>query len=62
LVPQGDLTPDSLAKMLATIFAAPAELATKAAAAHALATPDAAARLADAVEKIAHPLFQSEPA
>jgi UDP-N-acetylglucosamine--N-acetylmuramyl-(pentapeptide) pyrophosphoryl-undecaprenol N-acetylglucosamine transferase len=54
LAPQGNLTQDSLAKMLIKIITAPADLASKAAAAHALATPDAAARLADAVEKIAH--------
>ena len=39
--------------MLTEIFAAPADLAQRAAAAHALATPDAAERLADLVEKLA---------
>jgi UDP-N-acetylglucosamine--N-acetylmuramyl-(pentapeptide) pyrophosphoryl-undecaprenol N-acetylglucosamine transferase len=61
LVQQHDLSPDSLAEMLTAIFAAPAELADRAAAAHALATPDAAQRLADAVEKIAG-FSQSEAA
>jgi len=53
LVAQRDLTPASLAKMLSAIFADPAGLARRAAAAHALATPGAAARLADMVESIA---------
>jgi UDP-N-acetylglucosamine--N-acetylmuramyl-(pentapeptide) pyrophosphoryl-undecaprenol N-acetylglucosamine transferase len=61
LVQQRDLGPDSLAKMLISIFSAPADLADRAAAAHALAVPDAASRLADAVEKIAR-LSQSEAA
>jgi UDP-N-acetylglucosamine--N-acetylmuramyl-(pentapeptide) pyrophosphoryl-undecaprenol N-acetylglucosamine transferase len=52
-VRQSDLTPDALARMLADIFSGPAALAHKAAAAHALATPHAAARLADAVEQLA---------
>ena len=53
LVPQRDLSPDSLAHMLTGIFSNPGDLAGRAASAHALATPDAAARLADAVERIA---------
>ena len=53
LAPQRDLTPDSLARMLTSAFSHPADLAARAVAAHALATPDAAARLADAVERIA---------
>jgi UDP-N-acetylglucosamine--N-acetylmuramyl-(pentapeptide) pyrophosphoryl-undecaprenol N-acetylglucosamine transferase len=53
LVAQRDLTPDALAQMLAKIFAGPAALAHRAAAAHALAVPHAAANLADAVEKLA---------
>ena len=45
-----DLSPDTLAQMLTEIFAAPADLAGRAAAAHALAMPDAAQKLADMVE------------
>jgi len=53
LVKQRDLSPDSLAKMLIGIFADPGDLARRAAAAHALATPGSAQKLADAVENIA---------
>ena len=53
LVPQRELTADSLARMLMQIFANPADLARRATAAHALATPDAAEKLADAVEQLA---------
>jgi UDP-N-acetylglucosamine--N-acetylmuramyl-(pentapeptide) pyrophosphoryl-undecaprenol N-acetylglucosamine transferase len=53
LVAQRDLTPDGLAKMLMEIFGGPAGLAHRAAAAHKLATPHAAARLADLVEQLA---------
>ena len=52
-VAQADLTPDFLAKMLMRIFADPVDLARRAAAAHALATPQAAEKLADAVENLA---------
>ncbi|HTC82797.1 MAG TPA: undecaprenyldiphospho-muramoylpentapeptide beta-N-acetylglucosaminyltransferase [Rhizomicrobium sp.] len=52
-VAQAALTPDALARMLIKIFAAPADLATRAAAAHALATPHAAEKLADVVEDLA---------
>jgi UDP-N-acetylglucosamine--N-acetylmuramyl-(pentapeptide) pyrophosphoryl-undecaprenol N-acetylglucosamine transferase len=52
-VAQSELTPDALARMLARIFAQPADLARRAAAAHALATPHAAENLADVVEKLA---------
>jgi UDP-N-acetylglucosamine--N-acetylmuramyl-(pentapeptide) pyrophosphoryl-undecaprenol N-acetylglucosamine transferase len=52
-VAQGNLTPDSLAQMLTRIFSAPDELARRAAAAHALATPDAAEKLADMVDQLA---------
>jgi UDP-N-acetylglucosamine--N-acetylmuramyl-(pentapeptide) pyrophosphoryl-undecaprenol N-acetylglucosamine transferase len=52
-VAQRALTPDRLAAMLAEIFGGPAGLAHRAAAAHALATPNAAARLADVVEQLA---------
>jgi UDP-N-acetylglucosamine--N-acetylmuramyl-(pentapeptide) pyrophosphoryl-undecaprenol N-acetylglucosamine transferase len=50
---QADLSPDSLAQMLIRIFADPQGLARRAAAAHALATPNAAANLADVVENLA---------
>jgi UDP-N-acetylglucosamine--N-acetylmuramyl-(pentapeptide) pyrophosphoryl-undecaprenol N-acetylglucosamine transferase len=52
-VKQSDLTPDTLAQMLMTIFEHPLALARRAAAAHALAMPHAAERLADVVEKLA---------
>ena len=52
-VAQRDLTPESLAQMLNDIFSAPADLAKRAAAAHALAVPNAAERLADLVENLA---------
>jgi UDP-N-acetylglucosamine--N-acetylmuramyl-(pentapeptide) pyrophosphoryl-undecaprenol N-acetylglucosamine transferase len=53
-VPQSALTPDSLAQMLNRIFADPLGLAQRAARAHALATPNAAGKLADVVEDLAH--------
>ena len=52
-VAQADLTPQSLAKMLTQIFSDPEGLARRAAAAHALATPQAAEKLADVVEALA---------
>jgi UDP-N-acetylglucosamine--N-acetylmuramyl-(pentapeptide) pyrophosphoryl-undecaprenol N-acetylglucosamine transferase len=52
-VAERDLGPDVLAKMLTWIFADPAGLAARAARAHALATPDAARRLADLVDDLA---------
>ena len=52
-VAQADLTPDILAQMLTRIFADPFDLARRAAAAHALATPQAAEKLADVVESLA---------
>ena len=52
-VAQKDLTPQKLAAMLQSAFAAPEDLAKRAAAAHAQAKPDAAQRLADVVEKLA---------
>ncbi len=52
-VREADLTPEMLARMLTGIFADPEGLKTRAAKAHALATPDAAARLADLVERLA---------
>lgn len=51
-VAQADLTPEKLAHMLETAFADPVALARCAAAALALAKPDATARLADLVEKL----------
>jgi len=53
-VPQRTLTPDNLAQMLIRIFADPLDLARRAAKAHALAVPDAASKLADVVEELAH--------
>jgi UDP-N-acetylglucosamine--N-acetylmuramyl-(pentapeptide) pyrophosphoryl-undecaprenol N-acetylglucosamine transferase len=52
-VAQQNLTPGSLAQMLIEILGAPADLAKRAAAAHALAVPNAAERLADLVESLA---------
>lgn len=51
-VAQRDLTPDMLARMLMQIFADPLALGRRAAAAHALATPRAAGKLADLVESL----------
>ena len=51
-VAQRDLRPDFLAQMLINIFSDPLALARRAAAAHALATPNAAGKLADAVQSI----------
>ena len=51
-VAQKDLTPQKLAGMIETAFANPAALAKCAAAALALAKPDATLRLADLVEKL----------
>ena len=51
-IQQRDLNADMLAALLGDIFAHPARLAAHAAAAHALGKPDAAARLADVVEKL----------
>jgi UDP-N-acetylglucosamine--N-acetylmuramyl-(pentapeptide) pyrophosphoryl-undecaprenol N-acetylglucosamine transferase len=52
-VTQSALTPDTLAQMLARIFAGPLALADMAMKAHELATPHATQRLADAVERLA---------
>ena len=52
-VTQAELTPDVLAQMLTRIFAQPSDLARRAAAAHELATPHAAEKLADVVESLA---------
>ena len=51
-VAQSELTPAKLADMLQTTFSSPDDLARRAAAAHALAKPDAAQRLADLVDRI----------
>ena len=51
-VKQSDLTPDFLAQMLIKIFADPADLTRRAAAAHALAVPQAAEKLADVVDSL----------
>ena len=51
-VPQAGLSPDSLAQMIMRIFADPLSLARRATAAHALATPRAAEKLADLVESL----------
>ncbi len=52
-VSQKDLAPEKLATMLKTAFAAPDDLAKRAAAAHSQAKPDAAQRLADLVDRLA---------
>jgi UDP-N-acetylglucosamine--N-acetylmuramyl-(pentapeptide) pyrophosphoryl-undecaprenol N-acetylglucosamine transferase len=52
-VAQADFSPDSLAQTLIRIFSEPLTLASRAAAAHALATPNAAGKLADVVENLA---------
>ena len=59
---QSDLTPDSLAQMIIQIFADPLALARRATAAHALATPNAAARLADVVDDLVNPSSKKEAA
>ncbi|MGH6872367.1 MAG: undecaprenyldiphospho-muramoylpentapeptide beta-N-acetylglucosaminyltransferase [Rhizomicrobium sp.] len=51
-VQQRDLTPAKLAALLQEAFADPAELARRAAAAHALGKPDAAQRFADLVDSL----------
>jgi UDP-N-acetylglucosamine--N-acetylmuramyl-(pentapeptide) pyrophosphoryl-undecaprenol N-acetylglucosamine transferase len=52
-VRQAELTPGKLAEMLTLVFAAPADLARRAAAARSIAKADGTARFADAVETIA---------
>ena len=52
-VRESDLTPDLLAQMLMAIFNDPADLKARADKAHALAVPNAAANLADLVERLA---------
>ena len=51
-VPEPELTPESLAALLADLFASPTRLPEAARAAAALGKPDAAALLADAVERL----------
>jgi UDP-N-acetylglucosamine--N-acetylmuramyl-(pentapeptide) pyrophosphoryl-undecaprenol N-acetylglucosamine transferase len=51
-IQQRALTPESLAQLLTQAFADPAALAARAAAAHALGKPDAAARFADLVDSL----------
>ena len=53
IVQQQNLTPGFLAQMLIEILGAPADLAKRAEAAHALAVPNATERLADLVENLA---------
>jgi UDP-N-acetylglucosamine--N-acetylmuramyl-(pentapeptide) pyrophosphoryl-undecaprenol N-acetylglucosamine transferase len=53
LMPQRDLSAESLARLLEEILRSPGELARRAAAALSLAKPDAASRLADLIENIA---------
>jgi UDP-N-acetylglucosamine--N-acetylmuramyl-(pentapeptide) pyrophosphoryl-undecaprenol N-acetylglucosamine transferase len=53
IVAQSEMSPDSLARMLTEIFARPDDLAHRAAAAHALAVPDATEKLADMVDSLA---------
>jgi UDP-N-acetylglucosamine--N-acetylmuramyl-(pentapeptide) pyrophosphoryl-undecaprenol N-acetylglucosamine transferase len=52
-VRESDFTPELLSQMLTGIFANPRDLEARAAQAHALATPDAAGKLADLVERLA---------
>jgi UDP-N-acetylglucosamine--N-acetylmuramyl-(pentapeptide) pyrophosphoryl-undecaprenol N-acetylglucosamine transferase len=52
LMQQRDITAGKLAAMLGEVFAAPDALRVRAAAAHSLARPDAAARLADLVDTL----------
>jgi UDP-N-acetylglucosamine--N-acetylmuramyl-(pentapeptide) pyrophosphoryl-undecaprenol N-acetylglucosamine transferase len=61
-VAQSELNPDRLAKMLIAIFGDPIAMARRAAAAHALATPNAAGKLADVVESLADPSLKKEAA
>jgi UDP-N-acetylglucosamine--N-acetylmuramyl-(pentapeptide) pyrophosphoryl-undecaprenol N-acetylglucosamine transferase len=52
VVQQRDLSPEKLTHILTQLFDAPATLQEQAAAAHKLATPDAASRLADLVDRL----------
>jgi UDP-N-acetylglucosamine--N-acetylmuramyl-(pentapeptide) pyrophosphoryl-undecaprenol N-acetylglucosamine transferase len=51
-VSQRELSPQKLADLLQSAFASPADLARRAAAAHGAGKPDAAARLADLIDRI----------
>ncbi len=53
IISEDDLTTESLADALGRLLAHPGELARMAAAARAVAVPDAADRLADVVERTA---------
>jgi len=53
VIDEDDLTVDSLANTLQALLSSPERLVTMARAAHAVAVPDAAARLADLVERVA---------
>ncbi|HEX9905506.1 MAG TPA: undecaprenyldiphospho-muramoylpentapeptide beta-N-acetylglucosaminyltransferase [Propylenella sp.] len=55
LVPEKDLTPAMLAKRVAALMDSPKKLARAAEAARAQGRPDAAARLAELVERVARP-------
>lgn len=59
---QSDLAPDLLSQMIIQIFADPLALARRATAAHALATPNAAAKLADVVDDLVNPSSKKEAA
>ncbi len=53
ILPEDQLTPESLAAVLQRLFEHPAELAKMAAAARSVAVPDAAEKLGDLVERVA---------
>ncbi len=53
ILPEDQLTPESLAEVLARLFGHPADLARMSDAARSVASPDAAEKLADLVEKTA---------
>lgn len=53
-IPEKDFTPDRLAESLMRILEDPSELGRRSAAARSVATPDASARLADLVERVAN--------
>jgi UDP-N-acetylglucosamine--N-acetylmuramyl-(pentapeptide) pyrophosphoryl-undecaprenol N-acetylglucosamine transferase len=53
VIPEAEFTPDRLSAVLSALLADPAGLARRAAAARAVAKPDAAAKLADVVERVA---------
>ena len=59
---QSELTPERLSQLLISIFNDPMALSRRAAAAHALATPNAASKLADVVEQLAAPSSEKRSA